>query len=326
MGDIDWKLMFELTNALAWPVVALVALIVLHKPIAGALVQLAKRAKSFTVFDVSLELATLPELQTSWIADTNADVRKLTSSLIFDSYSYTLFAQLASAQHADYAIVDLRDGKEWLTSRLYIFAMILGEVIGVRAFVFLVTSAGANRRFLGVATTADIRRSLGARYPWFDEAAARAMASAYPPAPVSVPVAGAEPVSDFSNAISPVASADSSRGFVRLFIQAIQRTIKPIDLEASSYLELSPTAMEPIQKWERARWIDGDGLERVLGDALSFDWVEDSTDLPRREIAGKVMRKKSSLVALVDGDRRFLGLADRFALLSQQVAEPASKE
>jgi len=314
--------MVELTIALAWPVVALVALILLHRPIADALVQLAKRAKSLTVFDVSLELATLPELQTSWIADTNADVRKLTSAMIFDSYSHTLFAQLASAQHADYAIVDLRDGKEWLTSRLYIFAMILGEVIVVRAFVFLVTSGGTSRRFLGVATTADIRRAIGARYPWFDEAAARAMVSAYSQTTPAVAVPG----STFTNSKSPIASADSSRFFVRFFVEEIQRNIKPIDQEASTYLELPSVPADPIKKWERARWIDGECLERDLGDALSRDWVEDSTDLPRREIAGKVMRKKSSLVALVDGDRRFLGLADRFALLSQQVAEPAAKE
>jgi hypothetical protein len=308
--SINWPLIVEVIKALAWPVVAAFALYLLRRPLVELVGQVASRAKKISVFEISVELATLPELQPSWsVGDT--DARRLSSSQIFDSASQTLFQELLKPAQADYAIVDLRDGEAWLTSRLFIFSLILGEVSGLRAFVFLETAANTRRRFLGVATPSNVRRALGRRYPWLEEAFARALSSAYPNAQPTE----TQGVSTFSNQISPISSNDQWRvsDFVRRFVQNLQRTTDPPEDESRSYLEIGTKP----KTWERAQWIDGERLERDLAGVFEYAWVNESLDSPRRLVSEAVIRRNASFVALVDSDRRFVGLVDRYALLSQ---------
>jgi hypothetical protein len=82
-----------------------------------------------SVYEVSIELAAVPELSSTWEAGP-ADVRQLTPATVFDSYSQSLFQELLQPGQADYAVVDLGDGRKWLTSRLFIFALVLGRVRG----------------------------------------------------------------------------------------------------------------------------------------------------------------------------------------------------
>jgi hypothetical protein len=118
----------------------------------------------------------------------DTDPRRLSSSQLSDSASQTLFQELLKPAQADYAIVDLQSGKARLTSRLFIFSLILGEVTGLRAFVFLESAASTRRKFLGVATPANVRRTLGNKYPWLEEAFARALcAQEIYPAPTPPP-------------------------------------------------------------------------------------------------------------------------------------------
>jgi hypothetical protein len=133
---------------LAWPIVAAFALYLLRRPLVELVGQVARRAKKLSVFEVSVELATLPELAPQWsVAGT--DVRRLSSSQIFDTASQALFQELLKPAQSDYAIVDVRSGQAWLTSRLFIFSLVLGEVTGLRAFVFLETAASTRRKFPG---------------------------------------------------------------------------------------------------------------------------------------------------------------------------------
>jgi hypothetical protein len=315
--NINWSLVVEVTKALAWPAVVAFSLYIFRRPIVELVGQVVRRAKKVSVFEVSVELAPLPELHPSWSVG-EADARRLSSSQIFDSASQSLFQELLKPARADYAIVDLRTGDAWLTSRLFIFSLILGEVTGLRAFVFLETTANTRRRFLGVATPSGVRRALGRRYPWFEEAYARALATMYP---ITQPpeVNG---VSNFSNQPSPLASGEQGRvsSFVQYFVQNLQRTTSPPDNESRTYLEIGT---EP-KTWERAHWIDGDRLERDLAEVLEYAWVTESLDSPRRLITEAVVRRNTSFVALVDSDRRFVGLVDRYALLNQMSMEGRS--
>ena len=281
--NIDWTLVVEAVKALAWPVVAAFALYLLRRPLVELVGQLARRAKKLSVFEVSVELATLPELQPPWsVGDT--DARRLSSSQIFDSASKTLFQELLKPAQSDYAIVDVRSGQAWLTSRLFIFSLILGEVTGLRAFVFLETAASTRRRFLGVATPGSVRRALGKRYPWLEEAVARALSAGLP----NVQQPEKDGVSTFSNWISPFAPAEpwGVSSFVRQFVQNLQRTTEPPDIERRSYLEIGSAP----KTWERAHWIDGERLERDLAGVLEYAWVDESLDSPRSLVseAGRI--------------------------------------
>jgi hypothetical protein len=320
---VNWTLVVEAMKALAWPVVAAFALFLLRRPLAEVVAQIARRARKVSVFEVSVELATLPELQPSWSTGTT-DARRLSSAQIFDSASQSLFQELLSPGGAEYAIVDLRSGNAWLTSRLFIFALILGEVSGLRAFVFLETVGGTRRRFLGVSTPASVRRALGKRYPWLEEAFARSVADSYPKpqAPVGTATPPAvvprEDVSVFVNQAPAFVTGEQWQvtDLVRKFVEKLQRQTAPLPNEVGSYLEVdtSPPA------WERTHWIDGERLERDLVGVLEYAWVEDSPDRPRSLVSESVMRRQASFVAMVDSDRRFISLVDRYALLADVAA------
>ena len=314
---MNWTLVVEAAKSLAWPLVTLVALYTLRRPLIELIGQVARRARKVSVFDVSIELAKLPELTPTWSVG-NEDPRRLSSSQLFDSASHTLFQELAAPAYTDYAMVDLRAGQSWLTSRLFIFSLILGEVTGIRAFVFL-ESTNTRRKFVGVASPAKVRRALGRRYPWLEEAFAYALASAY--TGVSVPeFAG---VSTFSNLASPLLPAQSYRtsDLVRNFIEKLQRHTVPPDNERNTYLEMGTSP----EIWERCRWIDGEVLERDLSGVLEYDWVEDSPDIARSRLSESILRRKGEFVALVESDRRFVGLIDRYALLEQVAASRSSE-
>jgi hypothetical protein len=307
---IDWALVVEGIKALAWPIFAAFALYLLRRPLVELVAQIARRARKLSVFEVSVELATLPELQPSWSVG-SVDPRRLSSAQIFDSASQSLFQELVKPTQAEYAIVDLRSGNAWLTSRLFVFALILGEVTGLRAFVFLENAAGVRRRFLGVATPANVRRALGRRYPWLEEAFANALIVNYPKKgkpPASL-------VSQFSNNVSPFTSFDPYivSNFVRKFIEQLQRTTNPPANEIKSYLDIEAQK----KTWERTRWIDGEHLERDLAGFLEYSWVEESPDISRSAVSESVSRRNASFVALVDSDRRFISLVDRYALLAE---------
>jgi hypothetical protein len=305
--NVDWKLAVDFIKACAWPSVAVFALFLLRRPLVELVSQIGRRARKLSVYELSIELATLPELSSSWSIG-SADVRQLTSSQIFDSPSETLFRELLKPDQADYAVVDLGAGQKWLTSRLFIFALILGSARGLRSFVFLESSNGVRKRFLGISAPSDVRRALAIRYPWLEEAYLRAAASQYFPIP---PEVAGHP--RFSNL--PPVSFDANeamiRNLVNLFVGNIQRITVPPQDEMPSHLEISTSP----QAWERAHWIDGDRLERDLAGSLKYTWCQESPDKPESDLVEAISRRDGEFVALVDEDRRFIRLVDRYAVL-----------
>jgi hypothetical protein len=299
----------ELAKALAWPLIAMVGFFLFRRPFADLVAQIARRANKFSVYEISVELATLPELSPPWSIGSE-DVRQLTSSLIFDSASQTLFAELLKAGNADYALVDLGTGREWLTSRLFVFALVLGNVTKIRAFVFVENTGGVRHRFLGVATPAEIQAAMARQYPWLAEAYVRTAAGQYLPRPDEV--AGA---SRFTKEPPLFTGPEPWRvsNFVRQFIESVQRTSLPPPDEAESHLELEAGA----GRWERAHWINGERLERDLAGQLKSSWYQYSPDTSRRAVGEAVARRDGAFVAFVEQDRRFLSLIDRHALLDQ---------
>jgi hypothetical protein len=312
---IDSHLVVDLLKAWAWPLVALFSVFLLRKQFAVLVAQIARRARKFSVYEISVELATVPELSSTWRAG-SADVRQLTPATVFDSYSQSLFQELLQPGLADYAVVDLGNGKKWLTSRLFIFALVLGRVRGLRAFVFVETSSVTRKRFLGVATPSDVHRTLGAQYPWLEEAELKAGASQYNTA--ATPAAEVAGASRFSN-LPPILGFDQNRvsSFVNTFVSNIQRTTAPPPDESSSHLEIGTSP----QTWERTNWIDGEGLEHDLSSCLSYTYCEETLDQPASLLVNAIIRRNGDFVAVVDRDRRFLRLVDRRALLENLAPE-----
>jgi hypothetical protein len=306
---IDWHLVVDLLKAWAWPIATLLVVFLLRRPLAELVAQIARRARKLSVYQVSIELATVPELSSTWRAGA-ADVRQLTDVMVFDSDSESLFKELLKPGQADYAVVDLGDGRRWLTSRLFIFALVLGRIRGLRAFVFVETSSVTRKRFLGMATVSDVHLALGAQYPWLEEAQLRAAASQYP---------NPDPKKAFRSSKQLPSIFDPSRvsHFVKDFISVIQRHSLPPPDELSSHLEVGTSP----GTWERTRWIDGEGLERDLAGCLSYSYCEEALDQSRALLVNAIVRRKGDFVALVDRERRFLRLIDRRAVLESLALE-----
>jgi hypothetical protein len=303
----DWKFWAEFLKSMAWPGLAALVLLMFRKQIAELLTQAARALRGQPVQEASVQLDTLPELSSSWSVG-SMDVRLLTPPQVFNDNSRPFFQDLLNTGPGDYVVMDLGKGQEWLTSRLFLFSLILGMVRNLRTLVFVESSSGVRRRFLATAPPEDVRRCLALRYPWLEEAWLRASAAQYAR---EVPGAGGSAEAGNRHPLFAGAEVEMVRSFAQDFIESIQRSGAPPEGEQERYLK-SPTSPHV---WEKTHWMDGERLERDLAGCLRYDWCENSPDRPVKAVVASVTRRKAPFVALVDSDRRFVGLVDRYALL-----------
>ena len=295
----------DFVGTIVWPAVAVGTLVAFRRPLARFLDILGQRATKVSVYEVAIELATIPEFAPTWSSG-STDVRQLTPAHAIDSGSDTLFKQLTVNIAADYAIVDLGKGHQWLTSRLFIFAVMLERMRGLRCFVFLETRGDVRRRFLGTASPDKVRWALARQYPWLEAAFAQAYSAiaAYAPETSNDPYV----FSDVS-ALQP----QTSKTLIQNFLLKIQLTATPpVDgIETWESLSNGPLL------WERAKWLNGDRLEQDLQGVLQDSWYLDSPDTPSAKRMEAILRREGPFVALVEEERRFKRLVDRQALLEQ---------
>ncbi|MCU0588096.1 MAG: hypothetical protein MUF52_08050 [Syntrophobacteraceae bacterium] len=306
---IDWKFWADFMRAMAWPGLAALMLLMFRKQIAEVLTQLARRLRRAHPRDVHVDLKRLPELPLSWKVGA-ADVRLLTPPRVLNGNSRAFFQELVRPAGADYVVVDLGKGQEWLASRLFLFSLILGMARSLRTLVFLESSHGVRRRFLGTASPADVHKALAVRYPWLEEAWLQASAAQYERRATGA-VDGEEPAS--GQPLFSGADPEMVRSFSHDFLERIQRSGPPPEAERDHFLQVSSSP----EAWEKTQWLDGERLERDLAGWLQYDWCEHSPDRPHKAIVASVVRRGAPFVALVDSDRRFLGLVDRYALLDE---------
>jgi hypothetical protein len=169
----------QLVGALAWPAAILAAVVLLRKPLASLLEDLGKRATKLSIFQFAVELATVPELAPSWNVP-GGDVRQLTRADVFDSATMSLFQELSGAGASDYIVVDLGGGNQWLSSRLYIFVLLLQRMRRLTSVVFTAAKGDETGVFIGIADPARVRWALAMEYPWLESAFARAYAQIAP--------------------------------------------------------------------------------------------------------------------------------------------------
>jgi hypothetical protein len=302
---IDWDVTARILEAIAWPLIVAVTLVRFQKPLGQFLDRVASRATKVSLGDYSVELQELREAIPTW-QSMDLDVRKMTSFQVFDSATQSLFDQLTQQNDADFVVIDLGAGDQWLSSRLYIFAVVLGRVRGVKALAFVADRGGVTRRFIGAAEPEAVREALARRYPWL-EAAFMAANLPYDPR------LGSDPFALLSE--SPLESW-RVQNVVRSYIENIQQTIAPVHDE-----EWQSLGDAPAQVWERTRWIDADAAEQVVGDALDKCCVSAGAERTKNETVAAIMRSRGKFVATVDDDRRFRDLLDRSTVVDRFLAE-----
>ena len=152
---------------------ALFAVLVFRKPLLQLGRAIGERATKLSVFNVGIEL--LPAATPS-AGTTLEDIQHEPSPAQIHDSSRILFQQVQYNTPADYAVIDLGEGREWLTTRLFIGAVMLRRMRGLECFVFLETAMNVDRRFVAVADARQLRWALARRYPWLEVAFARAYA------------------------------------------------------------------------------------------------------------------------------------------------------
>jgi hypothetical protein len=314
-----------LLQAIAWPVVVLIALIVLRPALLDIARDLGRRVTKVSFFQISLELATIPEFKTTWQAGLD-DIRQPTRAAdLFDTAAAALLEQFIDESGFDYAVVDLGNGDKWLSSRLFVFAELLPRLRGLRCFVFLETVGATSRKLVGMARPEAVRWTLAQQYPRLEQA----LESAY--ANTGLKYSDGRPV------ISPAGAVGSgpAQEIGQAFLSGIQQeaggqnqVAQPSPSSSDSgqpILNCVPGSV-PVPNTrpslcEHGEWLNGDNIRRLLGANLQQDaWVKDDPRASEEEQVRAVLRRKGDFVAIVFEDRTFSRLVDRHLLLEESMA------
>ncbi len=340
-----------LASALAWPVAAIAIGLAFRRPLSSFLSGLASRVTKLSAFKVELELATAPSAATGPLLD---DIRSATTAAAISDSSRAMLEQAQSTLPADYAVIDLGAGEEWLTSRLFIAAVMLERMRGVKVFVFLEATPAVAHRFVAICSVAELRWSLAGMFPWLEAAWLRAYTTVFPAYPPASTPAGTAVPDDaawlpdplaINPSPSPIQSATgaleptSARNVVGQFIQLLQAnpvaaspvaaaaTPAPAGSAKTAVPAAVPSAL-PGDTWitfasgtlERAAWVTRSMLEAMLPQEAFELWTDEARDAPRARRTRSVMRRAGPFVALVRGDREYVRLVNRSVLLEELAA------
>ena len=339
---VDWG---NLIHALVWPVVVLVLGIIYRNELPRLARALGARVSRLSAVGITLELvAAKPVAETVRV---RLDQIREPSSTGPPPPSGipSLLELVRSSPRAEYVVIDLRDGRAWLTSRLYLFASALPPVSGLRCLVFVCNRGSITRHFLGFAPPDLIARALERRYPWLRAARVGTQLQPLlwghaPNSHVSWRPSG-DNLEAARKELNPQREWDVAQAQALNVI--VQSLIGPIDLFAPGQVEHfvnrfleDPNLRRPHNDavpretdWvqldaidEHARWIVG---ERELVDLLSNDLSRQKIILDPSvadEVLVKaVLRQQGNFVAATDAEGRFDHLIDRGALLDKIAAE-----
>jgi hypothetical protein len=304
----------DLVQALAVPLAVVAVLVLFHGPVGEFIRTLGSRVSKVGVGAFHLELTVAREVEVPWTLEGNLDFRSNTSAEVFDSYADSLRQNLEGPRDLDYVVVDLGNGKAWLTTRLFLFAILLQQQRGLRAMVFLDSQSDSGPDFLGLARPDAIRRRLTAQHPYMGKAFARATVDSY-----------------FMNDPQPYTSdgrlhTEFATNVAEQFLHQvqIQGTIGqlPTDIalptgeDPSDWIPLDPSPGFPPAK-ERASWLTAAQVRGEWHTTLSHAHVEERTieDIDRQQQIGAILGCENSEFVAVLSDGRFTRLADRQRLL-----------
>jgi hypothetical protein len=298
--------MLEAIAAFAWPVVTLILLCLYRKPISAALITISNRATEIGIG--SWASIKLPEVKEVYPGPVNV-IQELKSDMWMESSSQWFEGFSNSSTVSEYALLDLGDGKAWISSRLYIFAVMLQRMKSLKCIVFVRTSQLGKRQFLGCATPESVRWTLAVDQPWLEAAFAHAYAMLFPADPVIDSIARGSSITRLDGSLDPQVAMN----VVRTFIFSLKNP--PANIAAI----YSPDWVNVGKGFEHATWLSGEELQRIIGTALWKDAVQAcSSDSPEaRKSQIKSIAAKSAPYVAVLKDDEYNMLVSRIALLSE---------
>lgn len=318
----------DLAKGLAWPVVAIVIAFVFYRPLTLFMSDLGSRITKFSIFKVELELVPASAAIPTPLLD---DIRTVAQAADINDSTNMMLEQVQSGTRADYVLVKLGAGTEWLTSRLYIAIVMTERMRGVKACVFVERGANTERSFVAVASVSQLRWALAKRYPWLEAAWLQGQVSLYPTSPPVPPdtiwqlnprqmaVVGSPVTTDTGGFTS-----DQARFLAGNFLRSLQRDVLPVPTQSPDGPAQSPDDREWVTRkstQERAAWVTRELLAELLPMSAFDAWAPGMRDAPRARLTRAVLRRAGPFIALVEGDREFSRLTNRQALLEEIAAK-----
>lgn len=303
-----------LIGALVWPAVIIAVLLLYRDQIPVAANWLASRIRKLEFAGVSLELAVARPF-TPDLSAGEFDLRHNAAVIqIAGSGAPTILSQLAEDDNGDYAEINLGTGNEWLTSRLFILAILFARMKGIKCFVFVETSGTVRRHFVGWAQPEKIRWALAKQHPWLEQAYAEAYSTVISNSLIVTNEGGLGYQHSRRN-LGP------STSLFREFLQRVQAlpTPAPITPESDNWVRLDTKGAPALAPtYEHAHWISSETLEQILGADLKTSTIRASE--VRAKNPTEQMRAILSLpdryVPVTTEEQRFEYLIDRSVVLN----------
>ncbi len=254
----------------------------------------------------------------------DTEIRQLDAGLIPQSGASAisnLLLELQYNQQQNYIVIDLgsESSPQWLTSRLYLLALLITPINRPLRFVFVETVGNVRRSFIGLAAPDRVRRDLARRYTWLESASAASYAI----------VGGlyCDPASGLQ--LNPAAAFqfDPATGylvdwqttqFVQEFLQRVRLPQIPpnnLETEASEWVVLANSAVE------HAKWLDGARVERLLGTDLDRSQVVLLPNKTVNDLSEAVLKQQGQFVAVVEPDKMFRCVVDRLSVLESLASQ-----
>jgi hypothetical protein len=286
-----------------WPLILLILAIVFRRTIADFFAGAASRIKGVSFAGVAIELVPQPA-QSLFLTDAAVDIRHAgTDNDVNDSTLRSFYEQISSREPLEFAVVGLGEGREWLTSRLFILAVILRRMRGMQAVVFMDTAENGQDHFVGVCASDLVRWRLARAYPKLEAALAAGEARVWSQLNAAGGPIQVSPIDDDQGRFTDSGNAAE---LLRGFLAAIQVPAPPPN---------DPGPWELLDQgiFEHAEWLDAPLLEKLLAGALDVEAMGfDAFQLADRSARVRaVVEHRGSWLPLVRTDGRFHGLIDR---------------
>jgi len=318
----------DIIRAVAWPLVALIGVVAIWR--SGFLGELGRRSTRISVFQVSLELATVSQRELPGLEQ----LRDPVVSSEVQSGTQSLMQQLLQPDDIDYVVIDLRDGHRWLASRLYLFAELLRRQRSLRCIVFVERRDAISGRLVGIADPLDVKWAMASRFPWLELALNDSYTQSFatfPPVSFSRSGGRLEP-----HVAENVASNFLSHPNIAWAENA------PVPYPWSNVYGIpgpvsSPWARDPMpgflvspqKQWtvvhdqptqyEHTRWLTGVYLMDVMSPQLlrEDDWITVEPGMDEEKRVLDVLSRSGDFAAIVNTDRSFRRLIERRLVLEE---------
>ena len=164
-----------LINVIIWPIVVGIAMFLYRKPLSTFIARLGHRVTKLSAFDISIELAALQTPPSLWTDLDNIQSSEMRGGEVYSTAIMDLFQRIGADKPLDYQIIDVKDGRFWFVSRVFIFTIFLQAMLSLKCVVFVQTTGENRHRLLGLSSIEAIRMAFGHAFPWLERALENAL-------------------------------------------------------------------------------------------------------------------------------------------------------